>query len=126
MVDVQITVTSDCGVSLEDSFTFNASIIGEYTKWARIWCQGYTTFTFSDHLSIKFLLFVNVKMPTIVGILTFISRVNTPTECIKLWENLNFQYFSFLEVEISCTAEFSMNLFMPPPFIMGGGGGGSI
>ena len=69
MVDVQITVTSDCGVSLEDIFTFNASIIGEYTKWARIRSRGGTT-------------------------LTFISRVNTPSECIKLWENLNFQYFS--------------------------------
>ena len=31
----------------------------------------------STHLSMKFFLLINVKMPTIVGILTFISRKNS-------------------------------------------------
>ena len=31
----------------------------------------------------KFILLINVKMPTIVGILTFISRMNTTSESIK-------------------------------------------
>ena len=31
----------------------------------------------STQLSMEFFLFINVKMPTIVGILTFISRKNT-------------------------------------------------
>ena len=31
----------------------------------------------------KFILLINVKMPTIVGILTFISRINTASECYK-------------------------------------------
>ena len=31
----------------------------------------------STHLSMKFFLLINVKMPTIVGILTFMSRVNS-------------------------------------------------
>ena len=33
-------------------------------------------FSFSTQLSMKFILLINVKMPTIVGILTFISRIN--------------------------------------------------
>ena len=33
-------------------------------------------FSCSAQLSLKFILLINVKMPTIVGILTFISRIN--------------------------------------------------
>ena len=31
---------------------------------------------FSTQLSMKFILLINVKMPTFVGILTFISKIN--------------------------------------------------
>ena len=34
-------------------------------------------FSYSTQLSTKFILLINVKMPTIVGILTFISKINT-------------------------------------------------
>ena len=34
-------------------------------------------FTCSTQLSTKFILLINFKMPTIVGILTFISMINT-------------------------------------------------
>ena len=33
-------------------------------------------FSFSAQLRLKFILLINVKMPTIVDILTFISRIN--------------------------------------------------
>ena len=33
-------------------------------------------FSCSAQLRIKFILLINVKMPTIVGILTFMSRIN--------------------------------------------------
>ena len=33
-------------------------------------------FSCSTQLILKFILLINVKMPTIVGILTFISRIN--------------------------------------------------
>ena len=36
--------------------------------------------TFSTQLSMKFTMLMNVKMPTIDGILTFISMINTPSE----------------------------------------------
>ena len=34
-------------------------------------------FTYSNHLSMRFVLLTNVKMPIIVGILTFISMIKT-------------------------------------------------
>ena len=33
-------------------------------------------FSCSTQLRLKFILLINVKMPTVVGILTFISRIN--------------------------------------------------
>ena len=38
---------------------------------------------FHAQLSMKFILLINVKMPTIVGILTFISRINTTPKSFK-------------------------------------------
>ena len=43
----------------------------------------FKTFLYSTQLSTKFILLINVKMPTIVGILTFISRITLPSECNK-------------------------------------------
>ena len=40
-------------------------------------------FSCSTHLSTKFILLINVKMSTIVGILTFISIINTTFERLK-------------------------------------------
>ena len=40
-------------------------------------------FSFSTQLSTKFVLLINVKMPKIVGILTFISRRNTINEYLR-------------------------------------------
>ena len=37
-------------------------------------------FKYSTQLSTKFILLLNVKMPTIVDILTFISMINTTSE----------------------------------------------
>ena len=45
----------------------------------------------------KFILFINVKMPTNVGILTFISRINVPSECFKQDRPVIFQYFTLVE-----------------------------
>ena len=40
-------------------------------------------FSYSTQLSIKFILLINVKMTTIVGILTFISMINTASLRLK-------------------------------------------
>ena len=54
-------------------------------------------FSFSTQLSMKFILLINVKMPTIVGILTFISRINTSSDSLKARKISVFQHFSFYE-----------------------------
>ena len=51
----------------------------------------------STQLSTKFILLINVKMPTIVGILTFISRINTTSERLKARNFFICRYFSFYD-----------------------------
>ena len=45
----------------------------------------------------KFIMLINDKMPTTVGILTFISMTNATPEILKAREILIFQPFSFYE-----------------------------
>ena len=52
-------------------------------------------FSSSTQLSMKFILLINVKMPAIVGILTFISRINIASESFKARKIFNFQHFTF-------------------------------
>ena len=44
----------------------------------------------------NFILLINFKMPTIVGILTFTSRINTTSECFKQETIFIFQYFTLM------------------------------
>ena len=46
-------------------------------------------FSYSTQLSTKYILLINVKMLTIVGILTFISMINTTSERFKARNFLN-------------------------------------
>ena len=41
-------------------------------------------FSYSTQLSTKLVLLINVKMPTILGILTLISMINTKSERLKV------------------------------------------
>ena len=52
-------------------------------------------FSCSAQLRLKFNLLINVKMPTIVGILTFISRIN-----YRLWSSnpLNFIHLGYFGI----------------------------
>ena len=52
-------------------------------------------FSCSTQLSTKFILLINVKMPTIVGILTFISMINTSSEKLKARNFLFHWYLGF-------------------------------
>ena len=51
----------------------------------------------STQLSTKFILLMNVKMPTVVGILTFISMIVTTSERLEARSFFICQYFSFYE-----------------------------
>ena len=44
----------------------------------------------STQLSLEFIKLINVKMPTVVGILTIISLINTASESLKVKNNLEF------------------------------------
>ena len=48
-------------------------------------------------LSTKFIMLINVKMPTIVGFLTFISMINTSLDSLKTRKVFIFQQFCFYE-----------------------------
>ena len=52
-------------------------------------------FSYSTHLSMTFIMLINVKMPTIVGILTFISMIKTTSGRLKARNLFNCRYFSF-------------------------------
>ena len=54
-------------------------------------------FPCSTQLSMKFILLINVKMPTIVGILTFISMINAASESFKARKGFIFHHFTFFE-----------------------------
>ena len=53
-------------------------------------------FPCSTQLSTKSILLMNVKMPTIVGILTFICMINTTSERLKAVNFFICRYFSFM------------------------------
>ena len=54
-------------------------------------------FLCSTQLSMKFILLINVKTPTIVGILTFISMINTTSERLRAINFFICRYFSLYE-----------------------------
>ena len=54
-------------------------------------------FPCSTQLSTIFILLINVKMPTVVGILTFISMINATIERLNLRSFFICRYFSFYE-----------------------------
>ena len=54
-------------------------------------------FICSIQLSMKFILLINVKMPTVVGILTFINRINTSSENFLARKSFVFLHLSFHE-----------------------------
>ena len=48
-------------------------------------------------MNMKFILLINVKTPTIVGILTFISIINTTPERMRDENTLLIHHFNFYE-----------------------------
>ena len=69
----------------------NLNLLHETNKGADPGPKVIKLFSRSTRLSIKFILLINVKMPTIVGILTFISMINIARNFFICF------YFSFYE-----------------------------
>ena len=74
--EVQLCVASHFGFAL-----FVKVLAERFPVYTRP--RGYKTFSCSTQLSTKFILLINVKMPTIIGILTFITMINTTYESLK-------------------------------------------
>ena len=61
----------------------------------------------------KVFLLINAKMPTIVGILTFMSRKNSILGLCDPENMMNFLIFLYIPAfKISCSAELSMKRFI--------------
>ena len=60
------------------------------------WLQVIKLFSRSNQMGKKVFLLINIKMPTIVGILTFISRKNTTSES-EARKMFIFSFFVFYE-----------------------------
>ena len=58
----------------------NAVRVSNSLDLDKAWPRGYKSFSYSTQLSTKFILVINVKMPTIVGISKFSSMINTISE----------------------------------------------
>ena len=74
-------------------------------EMAQSWPRGYQTVSCSAQQSMKFILLTNVKMPTIVGILTFrpISRIDTTSESFKtrtIFISHQFTFYEHLKVHV--------------------------
>ena len=64
-------------------------------------------FSRSTQLNMKFILLINVKMPAIAGILTFISRINTTTQVFvrKIFILQDFSFYELLKFHTGCLWE---------------------
>ena len=69
--------------------------------------RGNKTFPMLNSAEHEIILLINVKMPTIVGIFTFISMINTTSERLKAGNFLIRQYFSFYE-QLNFRAQLSL------------------
>ena len=64
------------------------------------YCPGHEViklFSYTNQLNMKFILLIIVKMPAIVGILTFISLINTTSESLKARKFFSFQHIRLYE-----------------------------
>ena len=101
------TLSSNTEVQYNSAGTLGQiTLIGKYLNWLentapfeliQPFPEVTKLFSCSTKLRLKFILLINVKMPTSVGILTFMSRTN-----YRLWQSepeisTNFDYFSNYE-----------------------------
>ena len=76
-----------------------------HNRWLEAWSQGYF-FSYSTQLSTKFILLINVEIPTIVGILTFINAINIASERLKAITFFIYLYFYYYKL-LKCRAQLS-------------------
>ena len=76
------------------------------------WPRGYKFVPCSFQLSTKFILLINVKMPSLVGILTFMSMINTSSERLNAINFFICRYFSFYkQLKFRAQLSWAWNIF---------------
>ena len=109
-----ITVTSGPGQSTKPQDTMGVIAMWHTMSRGFVLCPGpevIKLFSYSTQLSTKFILLINVKMPLIVGILTFISMINT-SERLKASNLFICWYFSSYEqLKISVQVHYFSAIF---------------
>ena len=78
--------------------------MGNYVSFSGI--EVIKLFSCSTQLSTKFIMLITAKMPTIVGILAFISMINTASERHKSRNFFICRYFRCYE-QLKCRAQLS-------------------
>ena len=73
--------------------------------------RGYKTFLCSTQLSMNFILLINVKMPTIDGILIFISRIKTTRESKNQEQSLSISILVVMSSLNLSPAELTRDFF---------------
>ena len=82
-------------VILDLTMGFVSFLVLQSCHWGRdSWHWRYTTFSCSTQWSIKIILLINVKIPTIVGIIILISMIKTTSEWLKARNFFICWYFS--------------------------------
>ena len=59
----------------------------------------------------KFTMLINVTVPTIIGIFTFIRKINRTSECSMVEKSLLFLFRLIWAAEVSCAVELCINSF---------------
>ena len=73
-----------------------ATLLDFESVWQQSGLELIKLFSCSTQLGMKFILLINVKMPTIVGILTFLSRIHTTSSCLRAGKMPHFFTFYLL------------------------------
>ena len=73
-----------------------ATLLDFKSVWQQSGLELIKLFSCSTQLGMKFILLKNVKMPTIVGILTFLSRIHTTSSCLRAGKMPHFFTFYLL------------------------------
>ena len=78
---MQLGRSNFSSVSLDGEIYVMGGYDGKYFR--KSWPEVIKLFSCSTQLSTKFILLINIKMPTRVGLLTFISMINTHLRDLK-------------------------------------------
>ena len=95
-------------VSLQEDLQTDESRVSRVRSQVKPGPEVIKLFSCSTQLSMKFIMLINNKMPTIVGILIFMNMISTTSEILKGRKIFIFKHFRFYKhLKIPCSVELS-------------------